>query len=290
MIYVRNIRYVRLGTTDLRSATAFASRIIGLHEVGRISDETSGRSIYFRSDRRHHTLVYFDGDPTDQTVAFEVDETPPLKSVARQLTDQGLTVRLGSRDECALRNVNAMLALNDPSGNKIELVIPSRDSDAAFAPPRPAGITGLGHVCLRSTDPQRDEAFWTQLLGAQVSDRIGNAPLLRFDQSHHRLALLPAKHAGIYHIAHHVSSIDDIMRAWYFMQENNVRVVFGPGREPTSNAIFVHFEGPDGMVFAYSTGAKSIASDTNHRPRHFPLAPRSFCMWGGRPDMAQYAE
>ena len=31
--------------------------------------------------------------------------------------------------------------------------------------------------------------------------------------------------------------------------ENGIRIVFGPGRHPTSGARFLYFEGPDGMVY-----------------------------------------
>src|SRR5438132_5229302 len=40
---------------------------------------------------------------------------------------------------------------------------------------------------------------------------------------------------------------DDIMRSYYFLREQNVRIRFGPGRHPTSGAMFLYFEGPDGM-------------------------------------------
>ena len=288
MIQVNNIRYVRLGTRNLEDAARFASRIIGLQEAGRIGNTGTTQSVYFRSDQRHHTLVYFNGDPADQAVAFEVGDAAALKTAARQFEAQGLSPRLGTRDECALRNVAAMVALRDPSGNAIELVVPARDSDATFVPPRLSGLAGFAHVGLRSTDPGRDEAFWTGVLGARVSDRIGTAPMLRFDQTHHRVALLPASRPGVQHIAHQVGSIDDVMRALYFLRDNGVRTVFGPGREPTSSAIFIYFEGPDGMVFEYLTGGKLIAADSNHRPRHFPFAPRSFCMWGGKADMPEF--
>ena len=287
MNLIRNIRYVRLGTRDLDAATRFATRIVGLQEAGRVGTAGEGGAVYFRSDTRHHTLVYFEGEPTEQIVAFEVDEAAALKAAARNFEALGLAPRRGSRDECALRNVTAMIALRDPSGNALELVVPAKDSDATFVAPRAAGITGFAHVALRSNDPVRDEAFWTGVLGARVSDRIGNAPMLRFDEAHHRVALLPAKRPGIQHIAHQVGSLDDVMRAWYFFGESGARIVLGPCREPTSTAIYLHFEGPDGMVFEYLAGAKSITNDAAHRPRHFPFAARSFCMWGGKPDLSE---
>jgi 2,3-dihydroxy-p-cumate/2,3-dihydroxybenzoate 3,4-dioxygenase len=80
------------------------------------------------------------------------------------------------------------------------------------------------------------------------------------------------------------------MRAWYMLQKRGVRVVFGPGRHPTSGAMFLYFEGPDGMVFEYSTGVRSIRpeEEASYQPRQFPSANESFCMWGSVPDIAEF--
>jgi 2,3-dihydroxy-p-cumate/2,3-dihydroxybenzoate 3,4-dioxygenase len=288
MFDVRNVRYVRLGTRDVEVAATFATRILGLQEAGRIGSPGAGQSVYFRSDTRHHTLVYFEGDPGQQILGLEVADAAALKAAVRAPGVPGVAMRAGTRDECALRNVAAMLVMRDPSGNLIELVVPSRDTDAAFVPPRLTGMDGFAHVGLRTTDAARDEAFWTGVLGARVSDRIGTAPMLRFDTVHHRVALTAAKRPGIHHVAYQVGTIDDVMRAYFFLRDSGVRVLFGPGREPTSTAIFVYFEGPDGMAFEYATGAKQIAADATHRPRHFPFAHRSYCMWGGKPEIAEF--
>lgn len=53
------------------------------------------------------------------------------------------------------------------------------------------GITGFSHVGLYITNATRDEAFWTQVCNARVSDRIGDAPLMRLGTIHHSLALFP---------------------------------------------------------------------------------------------------
>jgi 2,3-dihydroxy-p-cumate/2,3-dihydroxybenzoate 3,4-dioxygenase len=288
MLAVLNIRYVRLGVTDLDAACGFATRIAGLQEVGRLGSRPGSRAAYFRCDSQHHSLVLSEDRDSPQAVGFETADAASLKVEARRLSALGLEPRIGTRDECALRNVSAMLKLDDPSGNRIEIVVPQRDTDAPFVPSRPAGIDGLAHVGLRSTDPARDEAFWTGILGARVSDRVGPAPMLRFDAAHHRVALMQSTRAGIHHVAFQVGTFDDVMRNWYFLKDSAVRVVFGPGREPTSSAVFVYFEGPDGLLFEYSAGAKTIPQGANPHPRHFPNAPRSFCMWGGKPDLTSF--
>lgn len=283
MIALKDLRYVRLGTSNVDAAARFATRFAGLQEVGRMGVPGAGHAIYLRSDARHHTIVYFEGDASDRTVGFEVFDPADLKAGAGRLAAAGYPVRMGTRDECAVRNVSAMVMLTDPSGNNLELVVPAKDTDAEFVPIRPAGVERLAAVGLRSTDPARDEAFWVGWLGARVSDRIGSAPYLRLDDAHHRVALVAARRPGLRHIAFQVSSMDDIMRASYFLRDNGIATLFGPGRDPVSAATFVYFAAPDGLPWAYTTQFRTIANEAQ-RPRQFPVAPRSWCMWGSRPE------
>jgi 2,3-dihydroxy-p-cumate/2,3-dihydroxybenzoate 3,4-dioxygenase len=283
MIRLQDIRYVRLGTRDLDAAVRYAQSVLGLQLADRTAD-----SVYFRSDARDHTLVYFAGDPSDHTAGFDADSTEALDAAAAEIEAQQLPVRHGTLDECDARRCAALIHFQDPSGNGIDLIAGADRAANSYRPCREAGITGFSHIGLRTTDAKRDEAFWTRVCSARVSDRIGDAPLLRIDQVHHKIALFPSAHPGVQHVNHQVAGIDDVMRAYYFLREKNVRIVFGPGRHPTSSAIFLYFEGPEGMVYEYSTGVRSITDEATYRPRQFPFAPESFCMWGSRPDIPEF--
>ena len=283
MIDLADIRYVRLGTRDAEAAARYATAILGLEDAGR-----EGGTRYFRSDGRDHTLAYFEGDPSDHAVGFDVRDAAALNAAAAEVDAHGLPVAWGTREECEVRHVDRLVRFRDPSGNAIELVYGARAGDRPYAPGRAAGITGFSHIGLRTTDAARDEAFWTRVCNARVSDRIGAAPLLRIDAVHHKLALFPSAYAGVQHVNHQVAGVDDVMRAYYFLRERGVRIVFGPGRHPTSSAIFLYFEGPDGMVYEYSTGVRLIEDEAGYRPRQFPFEPSSFCMWGSRPDIPEF--
>lgn len=283
MINLHDIRYVRLGTPDIESAETFARDMLGLQ----VSRRENG-AVYFRSDLRDHTLCYFEGDPTDHTSAFQVLTSDELEAGGALLDREGYAVREGTKEECEQRRVKRFIEFKDPTGNKIELVLRPEANSWPIQYGRPAGLDGFSHIGLCTTDPQRDEAFWTKLLSARVSDWIGDAPLLRIDEIHHKIALFPTTHAGVQHVNHQVHSIDDIMRAYYFLREKQVRIVFGPGRHPTSGAIFLYFEGPDGMVYEYSTGVSHITDEEGHVARQFPFHPDGFCIWGSKPDIAEF--
>jgi 2,3-dihydroxy-p-cumate/2,3-dihydroxybenzoate 3,4-dioxygenase len=158
-----------------------------------------------------------------------------------------------------------------------------------YFPSRDAGISEFSHIGLRTTDAPRDERFWTRLFNARVSDWIGDAALLRISPVHHTLALFPSTYAGVQHINHQVESIDDVMRSWYFVREQRgCRVVFGPGRHASSGAMFLYFEGLDGMVYEYSTGVMIIDDEASYVPRQFPFTAEAFCMWGAKPDITEF--
>jgi 2,3-dihydroxy-p-cumate/2,3-dihydroxybenzoate 3,4-dioxygenase len=285
MINLWDIRYVRLGTRDMPSASRYARQIVGLE----LARQEAGAE-YFRSDDRDHTLVYFEGDPADHTIGFELRSAHELEEAATLLDHCNVDVRSGTTEECEQRRVKSFINFRDLTGNSIDLVVQPHHSGRHYRPPHDAGITGFSHIGLCSSDPVRDEQFWTGVLGAKVSDRIGSSPLLRIDEVHHKIALFPSGKPGVQHVNHQVDSIDDLMKAWYRLQAAGVRIVFGPGRHPTSGACFLYFEGPDGMVYEYSTGVRHItaAQEAGYQPRQFPMDTSSFCMWGSKPDIPEF--
>jgi 2,3-dihydroxy-p-cumate/2,3-dihydroxybenzoate 3,4-dioxygenase len=283
MIRLQDVSYVRLGTADLEGATTFATEYLGLE----ISYQTKD-TVYLKSDQREHTLCYFTGSPTDQTAAFEVSERSDLDAAAAELDKLGHRVRVGTKQEAELRQVHDFIRFQDPTGNNIELVWRPAMSNRRYHGERDAGITGFSHIGLCTTDATRDEQFWTQVCNARVSDRIGDAALLRIDEVHHTIALFPTDRAGIQHINHQVESADDVMRSFKFLSDRQVPMVFGPGRHPTSSAKFLYFEGPDGMVFEYSSGVKHIADELLYRERQLPFEPKGFCEWGAKPQIKEF--
>ena len=120
--------------------------------------------------------------------------------------------------------------------------------------------------------------FW-RALGAEVSDWVGDIAYLRIDGLHHRIALHPSKRNGLLYAAFEVEALDQIMQNSYFMQESQIKIVQGPGRQPASNQIFLHVEGPDGLIFSYVNGMAEL-DEKPRLARQFPLAPGSLCDWG----------
>jgi 2,3-dihydroxy-p-cumate/2,3-dihydroxybenzoate 3,4-dioxygenase len=283
MISLHDIRYVRIGTGDIDQAVKFATRMLGLE----VADRDSGAA-YLRSDDRDHTLVYLDAPVDQHTVGFELRTQEDLDAAAAELEAAGFAVKAGTASECDQRRVGAFVSFREPSGTIVDLVAKPWHSGRHYAPSRPAGITGFSHIGLYTQSASRDERFWTHTCNARVSDWIGDAPLLRIDAVHHKVALFPSIRGGVQHINHQVAAIDDVMRSYYLLRESGVHIRFGPGRHPTSGAMFLYFEGPDGMTYEFSTGVRMIDDEVKYRPRKFPFKSTSFCAWGSKPDIPEF--
>jgi 2,3-dihydroxy-p-cumate/2,3-dihydroxybenzoate 3,4-dioxygenase len=282
MIAIEQLRYVRLGTGDLSTASDFAQRILGLELVDKDTTQAS-----FRSDFRDHTLVFTKEARPTQTVGFEVRDADTLQRAADALARCGYDITPGSAEGAARRKAKTYLTFRDPGGVAIDLVVRPLHSGWRYFPSRDAGITGLAAVALRSPLVAKSEALWTKTLAGAVSDWVGDAAFIRFDCAHHRLALHPSSSGGVLAVEYDVESVDQLMQSSYFLQDQQVRIVHGPGRRPVSGQMFLTFAGPDGVLFSYVAEGRTIDEPT-HRPRQFARRARSFCAWGSRSDVPEF--
>jgi 2,3-dihydroxy-p-cumate/2,3-dihydroxybenzoate 3,4-dioxygenase len=264
--------YVRLAVSQPQIAATFATEILGLQPV-----PNKLEPFLFRSDNRYHTLCLASGTEKS-SVGIELSSEADIDRAMVALANGGFAAREATPEECARRFVRRALIVQDATGNEIDLVLRPAQSGRRYFPSRDAGVTGLQGVGLRSREPKDDLRLWTTILGAEVTDWAGDVTYLGIDQKHHRIALYPSDRAGFVYVTYGVESMDAIMQNSYFVQDRQIKIVHGPGREPASGEIFLRFAGPEGHVFSYGYGLKDI--DPHHRPRQFSSVPSSLCEWG----------
>jgi 2,3-dihydroxy-p-cumate/2,3-dihydroxybenzoate 3,4-dioxygenase len=270
---ITSVCYVRLAVSEPSASARFVSDIFGLQRVAGQDGE-----IAFRSDDRFRTVSLGQNSADGASVGIEVWDDRALAEIGRQLRELGFTAKDATTSECRRRYVQSALLTEDASGNRIDLVVRPARSGRRYFPPRDAGIVEFHGVGIRTTDHLRDLSFW-RALGAEVSDWVGDIAYLRIDGLHHRIALYPSKRNGLLYAAFEVEALDQIMQNSYFMQESQIRIVQGPGHEPASSQMFLHVEGPDGLIFSYVNGMAEL--DGKPRlARQFPLTASSLCDWG----------
>ena len=270
---ISSVCYVRHAVSEPQACARFVSDVFGLQQVADQNGEYA-----FRSDDRYRTVSLSSDRGDGASVGIEVWDEASLQEIGERLREHSFAVRTANPDESRRRYVCSALLAEDASGNRIDLVTRPTRSGRRYFPPRDAGIVGFQGIGLRSTDHVRDLAFW-RLLGAEVTDWVGDIAYLRIDNLHHRIALYPSRRNGLLYAAFEVEALDQIMQNSYFMQENQVKIVQGPGRQPASRQIFLHVEGPEGLILSYVTGIAEV-SDKPRPPRQFPLTAMSLCNWG----------
>jgi 2,3-dihydroxy-p-cumate/2,3-dihydroxybenzoate 3,4-dioxygenase len=282
MIAIEQLRYVRLGTRDLAASVNFARQVLGL-ELVRQTD----RMAHLRSDHRDPSLTYTT-DAHGHALALELRDIESLDAAEKVLTEAGYAVERGTAEQCSERKVTAFIAIDDQRGPQIELVVRPLTSGWRYFPSRDAGVTGLAAVALRSSRPEADLRLWTKLLDGTISDRVGDAAYIGFDEVHHRVAVHPAEQSGLLAVEFAVESVDQLMQNWYFLGNSQVKIAHGPGRRPTSGQLFVTFYGPDDVLYSFVAEGSRIADRRAHRSRQFAKSPLSFCCWGSESQVVEF--
>lgn len=115
-------------------------------------------------------------------------------------------------------------------------------------------VDHLGHVHLKVTDADRATAFYRDVLGLDVTERVGRFAFLSVGEHHHDLALqgiaggggaesaADAPRVGLYHSAWEVDDVDDLRATAERLQERDVS--FSPVDHGISKALY--FDDPDG--------------------------------------------
>ena len=269
----RDLRYLRVKVDDLDAAAAFAAGVFAL-----MPGERCDLRAMFRSDARNYALCYSQSE--DPAVALSVAGPDDLDRIAGRLTAAGYAPARLSPEECAARQVRQALAVVAPNGVVVELVLRALTSGWPYHGGRDAGIRDFAAVSLACRDMAANEAFWTRGLGLRVSDYAGEAVFLALDEAHHRIALYPSDRDGILGAAWEVETRDHIMRNWYHLQKMQLPVVAGPGRQPTSGAVFVTTRGPGNLLFSYLHGMETGPQIAARGARQFADTALSHCAWG----------
>jgi 2,3-dihydroxy-p-cumate/2,3-dihydroxybenzoate 3,4-dioxygenase len=278
----RDLRYLRIEVDDLDAASRFAAEIFGLQAADR--DDAHAM---FRSDARNYAIC-FSSAGNGEAVALTVAENADLDRLAERLSAAGHSPRRLDVSAATARQAKEVLAVAAPNGVTVEIVWRPMTSGWRYHGPRDAGITGLQTVSLATTNIAGDEAFWTEGLGLSITDWAGNAAYLALDDAHHRVALYPSKRDGILGASWAVEGKDNIMANWYFLQKAQAPIIAGPGRQPTSNAMFLTTRGPRGLLMSYAAEMDAGPHIAARGPRQFPDMAASHCAWGSPTEQPEF--
>jgi 2,3-dihydroxy-p-cumate/2,3-dihydroxybenzoate 3,4-dioxygenase len=255
--------YVALNVTSLERSRSFYESMVGLQYSG----GGAGHVFFRHSDDHHNFVLHQAAEPGLRHIGWELEDEETVSDSFALLQHRRHDVRWLAPAECDFLHLDRGFVLTDPSGVKHAYY--SGLSKFALEPFQPtvANILRLGHVVLKTDVYERalDFAFNEQNFRASDSVR-GKIMFMRGFPSpfHHGLGIANSTKRGLHHVNFMVDSIDDVGRALSRFQANGVPIVYGPGRHPTSDSVFLYFLDPDGLTLEYSFGMERF---DEHRPR-----------------------
>ena len=289
MLRYRRLGYVALNVSDLGRARAFYEGELGLQPSG----AGDGGELFFRCGFKHHDIVLQRGaEPGLKRIGFELEDEAALDAAARHLAAQELEPIELDAAECRALHQGRTVRIVEPfTGATFEFYGAMREFSDPFVP-RLAKIQRIGHVVLKLPDLAEAVAFYTGVLGFRISDAIdGQAVFMRCHPSpyHHGVALIKGAAPQLHHVNFMVSEIDDVGRAIARFGKSGTPIVYGPGRHPPSNSVFLYFLEPDGLTLEYSFGMEEFPERDARTPRLFEPIRDSYDYWASFRDPQRYA-
>ena len=280
----RRLGYVALNVTEIARSVHFYETLFGLQAAG---EGPNGERLFRCSKRHHDVILHRAKEPGLRRVGWEMDGPENLAKIRAHFGTLGIACHdVSPADQAALGIHDAFRITEPNTGTTFEYF--SR-LDEASTPFRPTvtKIVRLGHVVITAAEHAKAEKFFLEQLNYRASDRIGQAvTFMRCfpNPLHHSLGLSNGPVNRLHHVNFMVTDVDDIGKALWRMKKNNVPIVFGPGRHPPSDSMFLYFLDPDGMTVEYSFGMEEFPEVEPRAPRAMPLGLESIDYWGGAPE------
>jgi 3,4-dihydroxy-9,10-secoandrosta-1,3,5(10)-triene-9,17-dione 4,5-dioxygenase len=273
---ISSLGYLRFSSADVPAWRDFGVKVLGMTE-GRGPE---AGALYLRMDEYPARLVIVPGS-SERLLAsgWEVADAAALAAVGRALADAGVPYKAASDAELAARRVGAMLTLEDPDGQPLEVfcgaALEHRPAVSPYGNRFVTGDMGLGHVVL-PVPPGSTAAFdfYTEVLGFRLRDSMrmpaeffggqpGDPPVwFRFlgcNARHHSLALAPVPApAGIVHLMVETASLDDVGLALDRCGRRGATVSGTLGRHANDLMVSFYVRTPGGFDIEYGTDGLQV--------------------------------
>lgn len=295
-VAVTQLGYLGIGVSDMAAWEDFATRLLGLQ----VNGKSPAGNLLLRSDDYHHRLALVDNGADD--IAFygwEVKDRAALDAIARRIRDYGLEVEEGSAKDCAERMVMGLVKFTDPEGLAGEIYFGARRDHTPFVSPRGispyvTGDMGLGHFTVAAADPARYIEFYTQVLGAKISDYIvlqkGDVelklPFFHVNPRHHSLVINrkpPGTPEGaswrrLGHMMMQMATLDEVGATQSLFVADRI-ACNQLGKHPNDRMVSFYGKTPSGFDMEIGCGGVRIENEDEWQVQHY----RAVTLWGHTP-------
>jgi biphenyl-2,3-diol 1,2-dioxygenase len=272
--------------------TAFCRHMLGLADPGTNADGSLGWQI----DEACQRLIVQEG-PADDLAALglECADDEVLDALLHRLREAGTAIATADVQLRAARRVQRLHRCTDPCGNSVELFIGLDSAAQPFASPDfPQGFRtgelGLGHAVLVSHDLAAMEAFYVDLLGFGVTERLATrvGPMdirgvfLHCNRRHHSIALFDMPLSKrIHHFMLQAARLSDIGIAFERARRHKVPLSLELGQHPDPDGTFSFYGAtPSGFDFEIGAGTQTI-DPADWKAQHTDVTSA----WGHKPKL-----
>jgi len=256
------LSYLGLRCRDLADWAGYGTALAGLQCVDR-----TARTLTFRmDDRRQRLMVEADGGAGIRIFGWEVADKAALDAMAGRLEAKGVAVAAGSAALAAERHVEALILLDDPLGNRIEICCGPETAAEPFVPGRAisgfrTGALGLGHVVLNVAAIEPVAAFYRDILGLRVSDYYSRpypAMFFHVNPRHHSFALVQTGTNAVHHLMLEHFSLDDVGQGYDLAGLDEGRVAVTLGRHCGDYMTSFYTRTPSDFMIEHGWGGRLI--------------------------------
>ncbi len=279
--YQRLVR-VELNVTNLDRSRKFYEEIVGLTPIGLNAD---GSASFLCGTDDCLVVLHESAVPGFRSIALSMEDESAFDGLRGQLSEHNIAYDVVPTEECDAHDIVRAWRIAEPNTSAaFEFCLPRGAAVSRAFTPTVAKIQRIGHVVFCT--PRRAEAvtFLRNVLGFATSDDIdGVITLMRPPPTpyHHGVGVGLGPRHGLHHVNFMVSAIDDIGIAINRFKRAGVPIVFGPGRHPASESVFLYFLDPDGLTLEYSFGMEEFPEVAPRQARVLPPVPESIDVWGG---------
>jgi 2,3-dihydroxy-p-cumate/2,3-dihydroxybenzoate 3,4-dioxygenase len=284
MIRYKKLSRVDLWVTDLERSREFYERVVGLELVSAPDENTSS----FRCSDDHVSLRLLRGRVAGlKAAAWELEDSDQFPALLDALTNSGTLYSAISEEECRQFGISRGYRATEPTtGATLEFFTGSRIEIPSAYKPSIAKIQRLGHVVYASAAYEDTVRFFHETLNFLPSDAVEER--ITFMRSfpspyHHGIGVAKSEKNHLHHLNFMVTEIDDVGRLHTRLKQCGVPIVYGPGRHPISDSIFLYFLDPDGITLEYSFGMEEFSEVSPREPRLLPRRPEWSDSWGSAP-------
>lgn len=283
-IRFRRLGYIALNVTDLDQSRDFYEAKLGL----RVDQPAESGQLFLRcSDRHHDILLSHSGTPGVKRIGWQMESAHALAAIRSHFAEIGLRTVPVAEDESAILGIGEAFRATEPTtGATFEFYVEMVAATDPFVPTH-TKIANLGHIVLVSPDRPATEKFMLEHMNFRVSDRIdGMVTFMRCfpNPYHHSFGISAGPRAGLHHVNFMVTELADVGKGNNRLKQGGVPIVYGIGKHPPSESIFLYFLDPDQLTIEYSFGMEEFPEQAARSPRDMPATLDSIDYWGGVPD------